>query len=540
MSRKLRESAQRLLDAERGTVYKDRGGKLSVCLVYPNTYSIGMSSLGYQGIYGLLNARPDVVCERAFLPPPEEMDEYRRTGEELCSLESQSPLGSFEVVAFSVSFENDYPAIPRMLEMARIPARASERTSSHPLVIAGGVCPSANPEPIAPIFDICFTGEAEEMLGEFVEAYKASGSREELLKRALQIPGLYVPAFYDVSYNPDGTIAGRVARDGAPERITRRIVSDLSAHPMRSVIITPNAEFGDMCLIEPMRGCPWQCRFCLAGHLYRPPRRKGGEALMAEVQYARGMAGRVGMVGPSLSDHPDMPDVLTQEGVEFSLTSLRASPKSAGLAKLLRGARSVSIAPETGSDRLREFVNKKVTRAEIIESARLILGIDGIERLRLYFMVGLPSETDEEALEIAALVREIREAAPRGKLILTLSVFVPKAGTPFERMPMARPDVVKRRLGSIKKALVRVHGVSVFHDVPKYAFMQGLFSVGDRRVAEVILTMGDNIDWGATGTSSSKIDWRTAAKRVGVDPEFFIHREKPLTERLPWEFIAGA
>lgn len=525
---RLRDSNALLLERERGTVHKERGGRLSICLVYPNSYSIGMSSLGYQGIYGLLNSRPDVVCERAFLPSETELKEHLRTGKPLCSLESQTPLGSFEVVAFSISFENDYPAIPQMLHLARIPALSSERASSHPLVIAGGVCPSSNPEPIAPMLDICFMGEAEELLGEFIDAYTASKSREELLRRALGITGLYVPSFYDVTYNTDGTIKDRIARDVAPARVKRRMVHDLSITPMRSAIITPDAEFGDMCLIEPMRGCPWSCKFCLAGHLYSPPRRKSAEQLASEVTIARTLAPKIGLVGPSLSDHPAIAEILGTEGVEFSITSLRATPKSAALSKHLVTSRSVSIAPETGSDRLREFVNKKVTRAEIIEAAQVILADGRIEKLRLYFMVGLPTETDAEALEIAELVREIRKAAPRGQLILTLSIFVPKAGTPFERMPMTEQNIVKRRMAAIKKALVRVHGVSVFNDVARYAYMQGFFSTGDRRVAQVILNM------------RTEPDWRKAARDAEIDPEFYMLREKPANEQLPWGFIDPA
>lgn len=523
--RRLGDRLRSLLESERGTVFKDRGGRVSVCLVYPNTYSIGMSSLGFQGIYGLLNARADVVCERAFLPDAGDMEEYRRTNSALCSLETQSPLSGFDIVAFSISFENDYPNIPLLLEMGRIPPESAERNSSHPLVIAGGVCPSANPEPIAPFFDICFIGEAEEMLDEFIGAYKSCCSRDDLLRLTIGIPGLYVPSFYEVRYGPDGAITGRIGLAGAPERITRRRVRDLSLNPMRSAIITPETEFGNMCLIEPMRGCPWACRFCLAGHLYSPSRRKDTQALIAEISDARTLTSRIGLVGPSLSDHPDMAQVMGMEGVEFSITSLRANPKSAALSNLLRTSRSVSIAPETGSDRLREYVNKKVSREDIIETARLIL-LDGrIERLRLYFMLGLPTETDEDADAIVGLVSEIRAVAPRGQLVLTLSVFVPKAGTPFERMPMAPPDVVKRRISIVKKGLVRVPRSRVSHDVLKYAYMQGLFSMGDRRVAGVLTAMRD------------EPDWRRAARSVGIEPEFYMMREKPVDESLPWGFI---
>jgi len=524
MSRRLIERANELLSKEQGTVYKDPGGKVSICLVYPNTYHLGMSNLGFQGIYALLNEREDVVCERAFLPDAEDMEEYERTGAGIFALESKRPLGRFDVVAFSVSFENDYINVLKILGMSNIPLESGEREPRHPMVIMGGACAFANPEPIAPFVDLCFVGEAEEMLPEFVEAFKASASKDEAVRKAMGIEGVYAPRFYEVSYGEGGHIAGRRAMEGAPETIRRRYVKDISARPLKASITTPETEFQRMHLVEAMRGCPHSCAFCLAGHVYNPPRRKPLQAIRSEIEAALERTERVGLIGPSLTDYPHALDVLRMEGVDFSITSLRASPRSAAIAALMQGRKSVSIAPEAGTERLRRVINKNITEEDIIETARLIL-TGGTERLRLYFMVGLPTEREEDAEGIVRLVEKIRETSARGSIVLTLSTFVPKPFTPFQWHPMEEMKVVKERMGRVKKSLGRAKGVKVFHDVPKYAYMQGMLARGDRRVAGALRAMLD-IE-----------DWKKAALSAGVNPDYYLARKRDVSEALPWDFI---
>jgi radical SAM superfamily enzyme YgiQ (UPF0313 family) len=524
MSRKLKEKADRLLSLEKGTVFKDPGGRVNVCLVYPNTYHVGMSNLGFQGVYTLLNDRADSVCERAFLPDPEDLEEYERTGTELFSLESKRPLRRFDIVAFSLSFENDYPNVLRILDLAHIPPESSHRGAAHPLLIAGGVCAFSNPEPLAPFFDICFVGEAEEMLHEFIDVFAKAATKEAVFRDSLGIEGIYIPRFYEVSYGRDGLISGRAAAAGAPERVRRRYVKELSAHAFRPSITTPATEFSGMALVEAARGCPWNCSFCLAGHIYGPPRRKPREAVRAEILEARGRTRRVGLIAPSLSDYPRIEEVLEMEGVDFSITSLRASPRSADLVALMEGHKSVSIAPEAGSARLRKVINKNITGQDILETAGLIFS-HGIERLRLYFMVGLPTETEEDIEGMVRLVKEIRGLSEKGFLIITLSTFVPKPFTPFQWHPMAPLGTVKSRMKTVKKALGRTKGVKIFHDVPKYAYMQGMFSMGDRRVAGGLVQM------------KKEADWRRAAAAAGIDPDFFVMRKKDFTEAMPWDFI---
>lgn len=524
MSRKLRELTEFLLLKEQGTIYKDPGGKLSFALVYPNTYHVGMSNLGFQGLYGLLNRMKDVVCERAFLPEDKDMDEYLRTGTELFAMESKRPLSRFDVIGFSVSFENDYPNILKILDLARIPRRSSERNARHPLIIMGGVCAFLNPEPVSDFFDICFIGEAEEMLPEFLDLYRTSSSRSELFKASPGVEGLYVPGFYHVSYDAEGRISRREAEADTPGMIRRRYLKDISASEITTSIVTPETEFSEMFLIEAMRGCPWNCRFCAAGKIYNPPRKKELSVIKEEIRSALSKTKRIGLVGPSLSDYPHAKDVLNIPGVDFSITSLRASGKSAELVGMISGHKSVSVAPEAGTERLRKAINKMISEKDILYTAELLFA-GGIRNLRLYFMVGLPSETRKDIAGIIDLVTKVRSLSHTGNIILTVSTFVPKPFTPFQWHSMEPASEVKERLKIIKRGLLSLKGVKVFHDVPKYAYMQGMFSIGDRRLSRVLEEM---LRFG---------DWTKAAEAAGINKDFYIFRQKGFDEMLPWDFI---
>ncbi|BCB95868.1 radical SAM protein [Dissulfurispira thermophila] len=526
MNRRLIEKVDTILSKEKGTIFKDPGGKINICLVYPDAYHIGMSNLGFQGIYSFLNRRDDVVCERAFLPDERDIGEYIRTETSIFSYESKRSLNRFDIVAFSISFENDYPNILKALNIAKIPFSSSERNEYHPLLIAGGVCCFFNPEPIAPIFDIIFVGEAEDSLNEFIDKYKVKGKGQkgEIKRELSNIEGIYVPEFYQVAYNNDGTIAERISLNNAPKKIKRRYIKDLSVSPVTTTITTPEAEFSDMYLIEAMRGCPWKCRFCLVGHIYSPPRKKDLTAITTEINRAKEITSKIGLIGPSLTDYAHIKDVLSIEDVDFSITSLRASEKSVELVALLKGHKSVSIAPEAGTERMRRVVNKKITEKDILDTSSLILNA-GIENLRLYFIIGLPSETQEDVSGIVELVKKARRLSNRGNIILSISTFVPKPFTPFQWHAMEPLDSIKEKLKFIKKALKDEKGVKVFHDVPKYAYMQGLFSMGDRRVFNVLKAM------------VKTDDYKAACSEAGVDMDYYIFREKNFDEILPWDFI---
>ncbi|HSB52559.1 MAG TPA: radical SAM protein [Dissulfurispiraceae bacterium] len=532
MNRRLVERVDRLLSLEKGTVIKDPGGKIDLCLVYPNTYHVGMSNLGFQGIYGLLNKRSDVVCERAFLPGEGEREEYRRTGTPVFSYETKRPLSSFSVVAFSLSFENDYAHVATILDMAKVPLFAAERGDYDPLLIAGGVCVSANPEPVAPFFDFIFIGEAEESLNEFLDLYGGaaglgagrSSGRERLKDAVLRLTGVYVPGRYKVAPGRSGMVTERIPLGEAPPRIRWRRVDDISRDALSTTIITPETEFSSMHLVEVMRGCPWDCRFCLVGHVYGVPRKKNSGTLSREITDARGRASRIGLVGPSLTDYPHLEDILCIDGVNFSITSLRASARSARLVEFLKGSRTVSIAPEAGTERLRRVVSKRIDEDDILTTSRMLFDA-GVETLRLYFMVGLPTETDGDILGIVSLVQKIRACSQRGAVVMSVSTFVPKPFTPFQWHPMVRLEEAREKLRILKDRLRKVRGVKLFHDVPKYAHMQGLFSLGDRRVAEVIREL------------PFRDSWVGACRKAGVDYEQYLFRPRDLDETLPWDFI---
>jgi radical SAM superfamily enzyme YgiQ (UPF0313 family) len=523
VNRKLVENADALLAKEKGTVFKDPGGKISFCLVYPNTYHVGMSNLGFQGLYGLLNRREDVVCERAFLPDDADIAEYRRTATPVFSLENKRPLTSFDIVAFSLSFENDYPNIFRILSLSKIPFRTDGRGDYHPLIIAGGVAVSFNPEPVALALDLVFIGEAEEAVGEFIELYKQAGDKDGVRRKALQLEGVYVPSEYEITYLEDGTILRRTAKEGAPGCIQKRTVKDLSLAPLNTSVITAETEFSGMYLVEIMRGCPWNCRFCLVGNFFGPLRKKGVPQVREEIEEGKKVSDKIGIIGPSLSDYPNIGEILCIEGVQFSITSLRASGRSAELIGLLKGHKSVSIAPEAGTERLRSVINKQVTEQDIVTTAGLLFDC-GIETLRLYFMIGLPTETEEDIEGIIDLVGKVRALSKKTGIVLSVSTFVPKPFTPFQWHQMERLDSAKKKIRQIKKSL-EPKGIKTFHDVPKYAHMQGLFSLGDRRIFPVIERMVETDDW------------RTACAEAGIDPDFYVFRKKLFDETLPWDFI---
>ncbi|MBF0487345.1 MAG: radical SAM protein [Nitrospirae bacterium] len=491
---------QSLLDKETGTVYKDHGGKTRVCLIYPNTYRTGMSSLGFRLVYGMLNAREDVVCERAFLP--------ESGGQErIYTLESQKMPSEFDIIAFSISYENDFPNVVKILRASGIPPYARDRGLRYPLLIMGGPCAFMNPEPLAEFFDGIVVGEAEAVLDEFIDICNQSGGRAKLLEALKGAEGFYIPSGHDVNC-----------------RVKRRFLKDMDAPLIGRQLITPHTEFSSMYLIEAMRGCPWRCRFCAISGIYGVPRTRPLLSMQQEIECAGGgLPAKIGVIGASLTDYPHIGQLLCIEGVEFSISSLRASKKAAEITSLIKTKQSLSIAPEAGSKRLRAVINKRITYEDIIETSRLVL-MRGIAMLRLYFMIGLPTETDEDIAEMIALVKEIRGLSKAGRIVLSVSAFVPKPFTPFQWHPMEESVVILRRLKQLKDGLKK-DNVKVIHDQLKYAYTEGLLAMGDRRLSPVIESIADGLNW------------KKACELHSIDPSEYIFREKPYDEPLPWDFI---
>ena len=546
MSWSLKEKADRLLSQETGTIRKDWGGRVAFALVYPNTYAVGMSNLGFQTIYRHLNALPDVVCERVFLPDPEDLPEYQRTGTGPFSLESKRPLAQFDLVGFSITYEGDYINTLRLLRMAGIPLRPADRRPEDPVVLMGGVCAFANPEPVAPFMDFVVVGEGEEIVGEIVAAYReafgtvplAARRRDDLLDRLAPVPGIYVPQRYTVSYQDDGTIAEVRPEPGVPAIVTKRRLKKVDDFRTMSLLRTPNAEYGHLALLEVGKGCGRGCRFCLEGQIYRPVRHRSLETLRETVREIKKDSNRVGLVGACVSDYPwigGLMKVLEEEGLEVSISSIRADSLTEELVSSLRrgGHRTLTVAPEAGTERLRHVIRKDISDAQIYEACELVRA-HGIPNLKCYFMIGLPTETDEDIAAIPDLATRLLErlrvpsgqGEPFGRLTLSISSFVPKPWTPFQWAPFDPVNRLEAKLRTIKAGVRRLHNVRVLHENPREAFLQALLARGDRRVADFL-----------EEAARLEGDWRTALREWSGDAEFCTHRERLLDEALPWDHL---
>jgi radical SAM superfamily enzyme YgiQ (UPF0313 family) len=538
MSWNLKRKAQALLAQEEGTIRKDWGGKIAIALVYPNTYAVGMSNLGFQAMYWHLNQLSDVVCERVFLPDPQDAAELRRTDAAPFSLESLRPLTDFHMVGFSVTFEGDYLNVLRILTLSGIPLRPADRRSEHPIVLMGGVCAFSNPEPIAPFMDLVVVGEGEEIAGELVAAYRERfDDRERFLDDAGAIPGMYVPERYEVGYEPDGTIAEVKPRAGAPGIVVKRRLRDVNRLETISLVKTPNAEYGHMALVEVGKGCGRGCRFCLEGQVYRPVRHRSIEALGDTVRKIAAAGGtRIGLVGACVSDYPwigQLLDVVQDAGLEVSISSIRADSLTDGLVSALArgGHRTLTIAPEAGTDRLRRVIRKAISDEQIMAACDVVRQ-RGIPNLKTYFMIGQPTETtaDVEAIpDLAArMLERLRvpdpEGRPFGRLTLSISSFVPKPWTPFQWAAFDATDALAKKLEIIKRGVRRFSNVRVLHENPREAALQALLARGDRRVAG-FLELAAGLDG----------DWRRALREWDGDASFYTTRPRRVDERLPWE-----
>jgi radical SAM family uncharacterized protein len=538
MSRRIKDKALALLSAEQGTVRKDWGGRVSIALVYPNTYAVGMSNLGFQTIYRHLNALPDVVCERVFLPEPADIDEMRRTSTPPLSLESQRPLTDFQLIGFSVTYEGDYVNVLRLLGMAAIPLRSAERRSHDPLVLMGGVCAFSNPEPVAPFMDFIVVGEGEELVGELMQAYREGyRDRETFLDGLVGLEGIYVPDRHDVSYTGDGTVADVKPLRGAPAVVVKRRLRQVDQFRTIAAVKTPNAEYGHMALLEVGKGCGRGCRFCLEGQVYRPVRHRSVAALRETIELlaAQGEK-RIGLVGACVSDYPwigDLLKVVEDNGMELSISSLRADSLTDDLVSSLArgGHRTLTMAPEAGTERLRRVIRKTISDEQLMAACDLIRA-RGIPNLKTYFMIGQPTEMDEDVIAIVDLARRMLErlrvldptGKPFGKLTLSISSFVPKPWTPFQWAPFDGAASLSAKLDVIKRGVRTFSNVRVLHENPREAALQALLARGDRRV-------GDFLE------SAARLDgdWRRALREWDGDPDFYTTRLRAADERMPWD-----
>jgi radical SAM superfamily enzyme YgiQ (UPF0313 family) len=492
-----------------------------VALVYPNSYRTGIANLGFQWVYHIFSQKCGLYCERSF----EREDEVPPL-----TVESATPLDHYELIAFSLSFELDYIRVIQILQRASIPLYARERSNHDPLLIAGGTCVTMNPEPLADIFDLLVIGEAEEVLPEVVRTLVQEGGKDRasLLREVAQIEGVYVPALYRAAYDDYGFPCDVEVLDPAPAHVVRSFVEDLERYPVGSSFVTSMSEFRDMYLVEVSRGCPWRCRFCLVSHLYHPFRWRSAESVCSQIRSTQLPTRRVGLVGAAVSDHPELDAIC--EGLvgiadEVGVSSFRIGHVSSSLlARLVgMGLQTLTLAPEAGSEWLREAIGKKMSHEQVLATAEECAR-SGIRSIRLYFMVGLPGEGPEESEAVVLMVRDLLKRFP-GKVTVSINPMVPKPHTPFQYLPMVARDELTVRLERIRKELAGLPRVHVITKSPRLALLQALLSRGDRRMAQALVLR------------SKGSGWSKAFTRAGIDPEFYLYRERSYEERFPWDHI---
>lgn len=518
---------------ETGAVRKSWSGRVRVALVYPNAYHVGMSNLGFQTVYQHINRIAQVVCERVFLPEPADCPTPP------LSVESRRPLRDFDIVAFSISFESDYLNVLRVLDSAGIPLMTRGRSGNHPLVAAGGVACMLNPEPISAFIDCFLIGEAEALLGPFFSRFDPETDRREMLRTlAREVQGIYVPGFYEARYRGDGTLDSFRPLTDVPPAIQRAVAESLPDPPAASAVLTPHTIFDRTFLIEVGRGCPHGCRFCGAGYIYRPPRFQGVERLRRAMAAGAALTHKIGLVGAAVSDLPGIAALCADyHGGEtrISFSSLRADALAPELLETLRlsGVKTATIAPDAGSERMRRVINKGIEEATVLDAAETLVA-EGIPNLKLYFMVGLPTEETADVEAIVTLCKRIqhrflessRTRGRMGEITVSLNSFVPKPVTPFQWAAMDDVAVLKQKIRRVKEGLNRLPNVRLHHDVPRHAYFQALLSRGDRRVAGILAALHQNDG-----------NWAKTLKSSPVNADFFVVRAREADELLPWDFI---
>ena len=527
---------------------------------FPDVYEVGMSHLGTRILYHTINERPDTYCERTFAPWPDMEKLMRENNIPLYTLETKDSLDKFDILGFTLQYEMSYTNILNMLDMSGITIRASERREDEPIVMAGGPC-AYNPEPLYDIVDFFEIGEGEEMMNDVLDVYKkykGKGKKKEFLREISKIRGIYVPSLYDVTYNENGTIKEfKPKYDDVPAKVQKRVVNNFDAVSFPEEMIVPYTEIvHDRIVLETFRGCTNGCRFCQAGMIYRPVREKTTNTLLEQARKAVKATGyqEISLASLSTCDYSDIQRLITQlvaehedNKVGVALPSIRVDAFDVDLIKEIQKVRKTGLtfAPEAGSQRMRDIINKGLTEDRILAAAKNAFE-SGWSTMKLYFMVGLPYETTEDARGIGELAEKIADvyfATPKEKrskglkITVSTSILVPKPFTPFQWAPMEKPEVVAERIKAVKDA-INSRSINYNYHEQETSFMEAVFARGDRRTCDVLIKAfekGAKFD-GWSEFFSKKI-WDEAMEEANLNPDFYVYREKSYDEVLPWDFI---